>query len=158
MSSATKVEGRIYEAGFLWRNEYPVLPNNRLQQLKKRFLRDPTFGRQYEAVMNDYIEKGYAVKLSEKEAASTCDRTWYLPGHGVVNPNKSKVRVVYDAAAVWGGTSLNKELLQESQLNNSRIGVLLRFRKEEIAVASDFESMFHRVGCVERDMDALSFL
>ena len=128
----------------------------RLQQLKKRFVRDPTFSSQYEAVMNDYIEKGYAVKLSEKEAAFTSDHTWYLPHHGVVNPSKSKV--VYDAAAVLGGTSLNKELLQGSQMNNSPIGVLFRLRKEEIAVASDIESMFHRVGCVERDIDALRFL
>ena len=148
----------------MWWNEDPILPNNRpeaemrLQQLKKRFLCDPTFASQYEAVMNDYIEKGYAVKLSEKEAASTSDHAWYLPHHDVVNPSKSKVRVVYDAAAVWGGTSLNKELLQGPQLNNSLVGVLFRFRKEEIAVASDIESMFHRVGCVERDTDALHFL
>ena len=164
LGSTTKVTGGRYEVGLLWRSEDPILPNNRsqaemrLQQLKKRFLRDPTFASQYEAVMNDYIEKGYAVKLSEKEAASTSDHTWYLPHHGVVNPNKSKVRVVYDAAAVWGGTSLNKELLQGPQLNNSLIGVLFRFRREEIAVASDIESMFHRVGCVERDTDALRFL
>ena len=164
LSSTTNVEGGRYEVGLLWRNEDPILPNNRpqaemrLQQLKKRFLRDPTLANQYEAVMNDYIEKGYAVKLSEKEEASTSDHTWYLPHHGVVNPNKSKVRVVYDAAAVWGGMSLNKELLQGPQLNNSLIGVLFRFRKEEIAVASDIESMFHRVGCVERDTDALRFL
>ena len=64
--------------------------------------------------MNDYIGKGYyAVKLCEKEAASTSDHTWYLPHHGVVNPNKSKVRVVYDAAAVWGGTSLNARTTAE---------------------------------------------
>ncbi|XP_068716398.1 uncharacterized protein [Montipora foliosa] len=159
--STTKVEGGRYEAGRLWQNEDPILPNNkqaemRLQQLKKRFLLDPTFASQYEAVMDDYIEKGYAVKLSEKEAASTSDHTWYLPHHAVVNPNKSKVE--YDAAAVWGGTSLNKELVQGPQLNNSLIGVLFRFRKEEIAVASDIESMFHRVGCVDRDKDALRFL
>ena len=150
MRSTTKVEGGRYKAGLLWQNEDPILPNNRpqaemrLQQLKKRFLLDPTFASHFEAVMDDYIEKGYAVKLSEKEAASSSDYTWYLPHHGVVNPNKSKVE--YDAAAVWGGTSLNKELVQGPQLNNSLISVLFRFRKEEIAVASDIESMFHRAG------------
>ena len=41
---------------------------------------------------------------------------------------------------------------------NSLIGVLLRFRKEEIAVASDIESMFCRVGCVKRNIDTLHFL
>ena len=98
--------------------------------------------------MNDYVDKRYAVKLSEEEeAASTSKRTWYLPHHGLINPNKAKVRVVYDAAAEFGGTSLNKELLQGPQLNNSLIGVRFRFRKDEVAVASDIKSMFHRVAC-----------
>ena len=72
----------------------------------------------YEAVMNDYSERGYAVKLSEKDVASTSDQTWYLPHHDVVYPNKSKVRVLYNATAVWEGASLNNELLQEPQLSN----------------------------------------
>ena len=108
--------------------------------------------------MTDYIDKGYAVKLSEQEAALTCNRTWYLPHHGVINPNKSKLRVVYDAAAEYGGTSLNKELFQGPQLNNSLVGVLLRFRKDEVAVASDIESMFHRVSYTEEDADSFRFL
>ena len=87
--------------------------------------------------MNDYIDKGYAVKLSEEEAARTSIHPWYLPHHGVINPNKSKVRVVYDAAAKFEGTALNKELLQGPLLNNTLVAVLMRFRKDEVAVASD---------------------
>lgn len=102
----------------MWRNDNPELPNNRaqaekrLQQLKLRFQRSPEFAAQYKTVMNDYIDKGYAVKLSEGEAARTISHTCYLPHHGVINPNKSKVRVVCDAAARFEGTALNKELLQ----------------------------------------------
>ena len=87
--------------------------------------------------MNDYIDKGYSVKLSEEEAARTSSHIWYLPHHGVINPNKSKVRVVYDAAARFEGTALNKELLQGPLLNNTLVAVLMRFRKDEVAVASD---------------------
>ena len=94
--------------------------------------------------MNDYIDKGYAVKLSEEEAARISSHPWYLPHHGVINPNNSKVKVVY-AAARFEGTALNKELLQGPLLNNSLVGVLMRFIKDEVAVASDIESMFHRV-------------
>ena len=164
LEGTTRLKNGRYEVGLLWRNNDTHLPNNRslaekrLKQLKKRFDRDPEFTEQYRAVMNDYVYKGYAVKLSEEEAASTSNRTWYLPHHGVINPNKAKVRVVYDAAAEFGGTSLNKELLQGPQLNNSLIGVLSRFRKDEVAVASDIESMFHRVACTEEDADALRFL
>ena len=164
LNNTTKLKNGRYEVGLLWRNSDPQLPNNRslaerrLQQLKRRFDRSPEFAKQYEAVMNDYIEKGYAVKLSAEEATHMSKCTWYLPHHGVINPNKAKVRVVYDAAAEFGGTSLNKELLQGPQLNNSLVGVLIRFRKEDVAIASDIESMFHRVVCREEDTDALRFL
>ena len=78
----------------------------------------------------------------------------YLPHHGVINPNKHNVRVVYGAAAEFGGTSLNRELMQGPHLNNPLTGVLIRFRKEEVAVATDIESMFH----AEEDTDVLRFL
>ena len=108
--------------------------------------------------MEEYIRKGYARKLSKDEAAWKSNKTWYLPHHGVINPNKDKVRVVYDAAASHGGFSLNKELYQGPQLTNSLIGVLMRFRKEIVPVSSDIQSMFHRVACKEEDTDALRFL
>ena len=164
LKRTTELKDGRYEVGLLWRNDNPELPNNRVQaekrlrQLKQRFQRSPEFAAQYKTVMNDYIDKGYAVKLSEEEAARTSSHTWYLPHHGVINPNKSKVRVVYDAAARFEGTALNKELLQGPLLNNSLVGVLMRFRKDEVAVASDIESMFHRVAYRDDDTDALRFL
>jgi len=60
-----------------------------LKQLKKRFDWGPEFAEQYRAVMNDYVEKGYAVQLSEEEAAFTSKCTWHVPHHGVINPNKA---------------------------------------------------------------------
>ena len=56
------------------------------------------------------------------------------------------------------GTALNKELLQGPQLNKSLVAVLMRVRKDEVAVASDIEIIFHRVACREDDTDALRFL
>ena len=50
---------------------------------------------------------------------------------------KSKVRVLYDAAARFEGTALNKELLQGPLLNNTLVAVLMQFRKDEVAKASD---------------------
>ena len=65
--------------------------------------------------------------------------------------------MVFNAAAEYKGTSLDEELLQGPQLNNSLGGVLFRFRKDEVAVTFDIESMFHRVGCAKEDIDALRF-
>ncbi|XP_060589840.1 uncharacterized protein LOC132744996 [Ruditapes philippinarum] len=59
-------------------------------------------------------------------------RIWYLPHHPVVNPKKpGKVRVVFDCAAKYRGTSLNDNLLQGPDLTNSITGVLMRFRQAQ---------------------------
>ena len=42
-------------------------------------------------------------------------------------------------------------------LVNSLVGVLLRFRKEQIAVTPDVEAMFYQVQVAPRDQDALRF-
>ena len=42
------------------------------------------------------------------------------------------------------GTSLNKELLQGPDLTSKLVGVLTRFRTEEVAFISDIEAMFHK--------------
>jgi hypothetical protein len=73
--------------------------------------------------------KGFARKLTKLEADMATPLTWYIPHHGVINPNKpGKVRVVFDAAATCNGTSLNESLLTGPDLLNSLFGVLQRFR------------------------------
>ena len=49
----------------------------------------PEFAAQYKTVMYDYIDKGYTVKLSDKQLAHTSSHTWYLPHHGMINLNKA---------------------------------------------------------------------
>ena len=110
-------------------------------------------------VMKEYVAKGYARKLTPEEAAVTGSRTWYLPHFLVLNPNKpGKVRVVFDAAAEYGGTSLNNNLLHGPDCTNNLAGVLLRFRQDHTAMVEDIESMFHQVKVREQDQDSLRFL
>ena len=68
------------------------------------------------------------------------------------------VRVVFDCAAKYIGTSLNDQLMQGTDLNNNLIGVLMRFRQEKFAIIADIESMFHQARVDPRDRDALHFL
>ena len=85
--------------------------------------------------------------------------TNYVPHHGVLNVNKpNKVRVVFDAAAIYHETSLNNNLLPETDLLNNLVSVSCCFRQGEYAVISDIEAMFHQVCVPSRDTDALSFL
>ena len=85
--------------------------------------------------------------------------TNYIPHHAVFNINKpSKLRVVFDAAAKYRGTSLNENLLKDPDLLSSLIGIILRFRINEFAVMGDIEQMFHQVNVPTTDRDALRFL
>ena len=163
-NTITKVDGH-YQMDLLWRQEDPVLPYNRvlaearIQHLKKRFRRDAVLEAKYRAVIEDYVAKGYAGKMTSEEAAQRTNITWYLPHHPVFNPNKpGKVRVVFDAAAKFKGTSLNEQLLQGPCLTNNLAGVLIRFREERVAFTADIEAMFHQSRVTPKDADALRFL
>lgn len=69
---------------------------------------------------------------------------WYLPMFAVYHPKKpDSVRIVIDSSAKFQDVSLNSVLFQGPDLFNSLLGVLLRFRREKIAVTMDVEQMFH---------------
>ncbi|XP_064625967.1 uncharacterized protein LOC135486798 [Lineus longissimus] len=131
----------------------------RYNSLERRLHRDPECKRMYMKTMEGYISKGHAVKLTKEEKAKSSERTWYIPHHGVTNPNKpGKVRVVFDAASEFQGQSLNDSLLTGPDLLNNLFGVLQRFRLYRVAVIGDIEGMFHQVYVPRSDADSLRFL
>lgn len=165
LNDTTKLVDGHYETGLLWKVDGTQLPNNRviaearLKGLKRKFQRDQEFEERYRNVVQDYINRGYARKLSPDEAETKGARTNYLPHHGVTNPNKpGKVRVVFDAAAKYDGTSLNQNLLQGPDMTNNLLGVLMRFRQGRIALVADIEGMFHQVKVSLEDQDSFRFL
>ncbi|KAK3731809.1 hypothetical protein QZH41_007624 [Actinostola sp. cb2023] len=163
-SSVRKVDGH-YEVGMLWKSTEPWLPDNRqmaearLQSLKRKLERNEHLHRKYRDFMNNLVAKGYARKLTAKEAGKPSKKTWYLPHHAVFHPQKKdKVRVMFDAAALYNGVSLNNQLNQGPDLSNSLLGILLRFREEPIAFVADIEGMFNQVKVPPEDSEALWFL
>lgn len=167
IQETTQIEDGHYQVGLLWREDDPCLPSNRpmaearLESTRRRLARpgNEELAQKYRAVMSDYIKKGYARRLTPEESAKDSPKCWYLPHHPVTNPHKpDKVRIVFDAAAEFKGTSLNKHLLQGPDMTNSLTGVLLRFRQGSIGMAADIEAMFHQVKVRKQDQDALRFL
>jgi len=151
MSQSIEFVDGHYQLSLPWRHDFQVLPNNlktvekRLMGLRCRLLKDPEIREKYVEQMRIMIEKGYAEKVPEGEI-QTRRRTWYIPHHGVVNDKKpGKLRVIFDYAAVHQGVSLNQVLMQGPDLNNRLDGVLLRFRKESIALVADVEAMFYQI-------------
>ena len=163
METSVTFENGLYQLGLPWRDESTCLPNNmalalvRLQQLRRKQLCDSSLHQTYAETVNDYIAKGYAREVTHIDSKSKL--VWYLPHHPVINPNKpGELRVVFDCAAKFQGISLNSQLLQGPDFNNSLVGVVIRFRQEQVALAVDVEAMFHQVRVLERDCDALRFL
>lgn len=65
---------------------------------------------------------------------------------GVYHPRKKdSVRMVFDSSAKFNNISLNDVLLKGPDITNNLQDILLRFRREEIAVIGDVEQMFHNL-------------
>lgn len=138
------------------------LSNNREQvftrfaSLEKTLRRKTEMRDQFREFMKKIIDNRHAEVAPPLEENEEC---WYLPIFGVYHPQKpGNIRVVFDSSAKYFGTSLNGVLLSGPDLNNSLIGVLIRFRKEQVAVIADIQQMFHCF-LVRRDhRDYLRFL
>ncbi|KAK3712224.1 hypothetical protein QZH41_009770, partial [Actinostola sp. cb2023] len=163
-TTTVKLEDNHYEIALPWKNDPPCLHDNksqaerRLQLLKKRLQKDPVVLEKYKDFMDNLLSKNHARKLSSKDLAQTAE-AWYLPHHPVFHPQKpGKVRVVFDCSAKYRGSSLNDQLLQGPDLTNTLIGVLTRFRQEQVAFMSDIEAMFYQVRVRPSDCKYLRFL
>ena len=127
---------------------------NRFKGLERKLKANPELNTKYREFMDDILSKGEAEEIKEPGTNG-----WYIPHHGVFHPHKpGKLRVVYDCSSAFRGHSLNKNLLQGPDLNNSLAGLLCRFRKERIAVTCDVRKMFHQFRVQEADREYLRFL
>ena len=162
--TTTCFEKGHYVMDIPFKDNKKCLPNNarmaesRLQSLAKKLNKDPQLKSHYIAGMNDLFAKGYAKEVSHEEMEGKHGEVWYLPHHPVINPQKEKVRIVFDCAAKYNGVSLNSRVLQGPDLANKLVGVLIRFRLEEVALMADIEAMFHQVKVSPCDQDVLRFL
>lgn len=163
--TTNRVEGHFI-SGLLWRNDDVVLPSSyqmaatyRFLAIERKMMKDDSFAKLYHQTINNYIQKGYARKLSYEESQRTTEKTWYLPHFGVTNPNKpDKFRLVFDGAAMAEGTSLNSNLLVGPDLNQPLLKILWKFRERQIGVCGDICEMYHQVKIRDEDQSSQRFL
>ncbi|XP_053699113.1 uncharacterized protein LOC128746088 [Sabethes cyaneus] len=160
-----KINGR-FSTGLLWKYDHFELPDSygmafrRLECLERRMKRDPALGDSVHRQLREYQEKGYAHRATQEELESADPRRiWYLPLGAITNPRKpGKVRLIWDAAAVVDGISLNTLLLPGPDMLTPLSSVLFRFRQFPFAVSSDIAEMFHQIKVIECDRHAQRFL
>ena len=162
LKNGTELVGGHYQVPLPFRKDEINLPNNRSQAEKKfaclerKLSRNPQFKQDYMKFMNELILKGYA---RESTSAAETVKYWYLPHHGVYHPNKpGKIRVIFNLSPDFHETSINKALLPGPDLTNQIVGVLLQFRKGQIAVTGYIEAMYHQVKVAQNQRCFLRFL
>ena len=148
MKNGAKKKGLKHVLPLPFRSSNIQLPDNRhmvknrLGPLKRRLSRDKERYNQYRQLMK-WLISNYAQKADTSNDKK--GKVWHIPHHCVYNAQKNKWRVVFDASAKFEGKSLNQELLQGPDMINLLAGVLLRFRKEHVAIMADIEAMFYQV-------------
>ncbi|XP_055584730.1 uncharacterized protein LOC129737593 [Uranotaenia lowii] len=160
-----KVDGR-YETGLIWKSDDIKLPNNysmaenRWRSFARRLQKNPMLEQAVHQQMALYVSKNYAHKASPKELAEApTDRIWYLPLNVVLNPKKpNKIRLVWDAAAEFGGTCLNSALLPGPDLLTSLPAVIQRFRERAVGFGADITEMYHQIRMRSDDKHSQRFL
>ena len=142
-----KEEG-YWTAPLPFRQGRPKLPDNKPQTIKRT--------KSLDISMSAIIKNGHA-----EIAPPLLDNQerWYLPIFGVYHSRKpNQIRGTLDSSAKHCGFSLNDVLLSGTDLINSLIGVLMRFRQERIAIMTDVQQMFYCFPVANDHEDFLRFL
>ena len=166
MASSCHKDGDRYVVGLPWKGDPSALPDNyplaekRLQSLERSLAKDPERAELYKKAVNQFIENGWAVPVTEDELENEERSKFYLPHFGVYRPEKlsTPLRVVFDPACKYDGVSLNSLLHKGPNLIGDLYGVLLRFREERVAIVGDIRKMFLQVLLTEEDSHVHRFL
>ncbi|XP_055590122.1 uncharacterized protein LOC129742271 [Uranotaenia lowii] len=166
LEETTRRIGNRFETGLLWKYQYRSFPNSyatavrREISLHKKLEKDPQLYKVVREQIKNYLDQGYAHKITDQELAETQpEQVWYLPLGVVRNPKKpEKIRLVWDAAAKSYGVSLNDMLSKGPDMLASLTAILLRFREKNIAICGDVKEMFHQVNIRKEDRQAQRFL
>lgn len=158
--TSTLINGQ-WHVGLPWRDEKCIMPDSfatamsRLKGVLQKMKKDQDYAQRYKERITHLFENNYATKLID---INVTPKTWYLPHFGVDNPNKKKLRLVFDAAAKTNGLCLNDYLIKGPDLLTSLFGIMLRFRENPVAVTGDIKDMFLRVKIRPEDQNAFRFL
>lgn len=166
MNDTLKYTNNQYEIGLLWKDPNVSLPSSyaqalrRLESQERKMKGNDEMKTWYKNQITDYVQKGYARKLTPFELLNRDPKINYIPHFMVINPNKPtpKPRLVFDAAAKNEGISLNSTLLSGPDATTSIFGVLIRFREYPIACSGDIKEMFHQIRIRKEDQVAQRFL
>ncbi|PFX19092.1 hypothetical protein AWC38_SpisGene16530 [Stylophora pistillata] len=131
-----------------WTMQSCIIPKQITEhKLKKKC----ALGTEYSQIIQAYVEKGYLRRVEPDEPLPP--EVWYLPHFPVIRMDKAttKIRIVFDCSAKTDGVSLNDAICAGPKLQKDLFDVLIRFRRNPIALACDIKEMYLQVEIEERD-------
>ncbi|XP_057305140.1 uncharacterized protein LOC130642082 [Hydractinia symbiolongicarpus] len=157
-----KMENGRYQVSWPWKEDEPNLPDNyelcngRLKSLYKRLCEKPRLLKKYDKTIKEQLERS-VIERAPKEYQG---RVHYIPHHVVENPEKDKIRIVYDASAKTkkSNQSLNECLHRGPVILEDLAGLLMRFRTKKIGLIADIEKAFLQISIQPQDRDVTRFL
>lgn len=157
LKESIRYTGKGYKVGVPWKEDKPELPENRhtalirLCNTENKLKKDCALGEEYSEIIHSYVEKGYLRRVEPEE--SSPPEVWYLPHFPVIRMDKTttKVRIVFDCSAKTDGVSLNDAICAGPKLQKDLFDVLIRFRRNPVALACDIKEMYLQVEIEESD-------
>ena len=148
------VEKKCWITSYPWLVDPASLPNNyneafaTLRNTERSLRKDQQWSETYQKQIEDMVNRGVAEKLTEEELQEWNGPTYYISHLAVVNQRSQStpVRIVFNSSQVCQGTSLNACLAKgpDCYMNNL-VGILLRWREEQVALVGDIRKMFNSI-------------
>ena len=151
-----------YDVSVSWKSDPERLPENYAAAYKRfistetKLTRNKSQRETYKNIIDSYLKKDQIRKVSNQEN----DKRWYLPHFAAERPEKetTKTQIVFDASAKENGVSLNDVIHCGPKLQSDLCEVLLRLRKNPVALVCDISEMYLQVGLEVKDRKYHSFL
>ncbi|GBM47688.1 hypothetical protein AVEN_167158-1 [Araneus ventricosus] len=131
----------------------------RLNSLWRKLEANPNLQQLYRNFIHEYLDMGHMEQVFEvSEPTVRYNITYYMSHHGVLRPDSKStpLRTVFDAScATSTGESFNSILANGGVIQDELFAILLRFRKNRIALISDIKKMFRMIFIDESQRDLL---
>ncbi|KAK3748158.1 hypothetical protein QZH41_006187 [Actinostola sp. cb2023] len=156
-----------YNVKLPWKKNKNDLPSNfnlsmkRLISLQRSlYKKDPELIKKYDSQLLEQLHLGFIEKVSDLNHHE--GTLHYIPHFPVFKADSAttKMRIVYDASAKLTATSpsLNDCLHTGANLMQDLTGILIRFRKHNVAFTADIEKAFLQIELHTNVRDATRFL
>ena len=126
-----------------------------LNSLIQRGSHEENLGKQYDEIVNSYLEKDFIEEIPNEPIAGH-----YMLHHPVFKKSATTpMHIVFNASSKPAdGTSPNDCLFTGPSLTAKLHDILLTFRQGQYAITADTSKAFHRIIVNEQDRDYLKFL